>query len=591
MEVVFTSAGRAVAKVHRLSPHFRKIDSGDGESTAACNHSMGSLTEWSCERCTYVHKYHAARCVMCDAFRISKQQMRDFCLGKTLPSSTNNAANKAALPSTDTLSKAPIHQQRPEAAAEAAGETLSKAPIHRQRPEAAAAAAPAASMPQGKIIGTRHAKTIVNPYSKTKSTAVVISHQQPQPQPQRPVTVPPMPTESIPTKSVDRPRSAPSNPYQIRQQPSKPQPQGPVVAHTTLQKVSTPLPPRMVETEMNSAPPTRMMNHINPQQSNNLSRTVPHDSGQMDSTNDTCNMVSNQVSCLPTPPSLPQCPNSTSGAQPKTNPFILASTKTTAQSTACIPGPVPLDPATSNEWVYPTNEKYPIRQYQMDMTQSAVMHNTLVSLPTGLGKTLIAAVLMYNYYRWFPQGKVVFCAPTRPLVTQQIEACYKIMGIPAGDTAEISGKTKPEDRQSLWNDRRMFFCTPQTLQKDIDENRCDARSVVCIVLDEAHKAKGDYAYTKVVDQIERSGAKFRVLGLSATPGTGIPSIQEVITALRISKVEAKLDTDPDVKKYIHDRQFEVIKVKQSPEVTYPWRKCHSDPILYDASARCLYDGN
>ena len=41
------------------------------------------------------------------------------------------------------------------------------------------------------------------------------------------------------------------------------------------------------------------------------------------------------------------------------------------------------------------------------MSHSAIMQNTLVSLPTGLGKTLIAAVVMYNYYRWFPQGKVV----------------------------------------------------------------------------------------------------------------------------------------------------------------------------------------
>lgn len=41
------------------------------------------------------------------------------------------------------------------------------------------------------------------------------------------------------------------------------------------------------------------------------------------------------------------------------------------------------------------------------MSQTAIMANTLVSLPTGLGKTLIAAVVMYNYYRWFPTGKVV----------------------------------------------------------------------------------------------------------------------------------------------------------------------------------------
>ena len=37
---------------------------------------------------------------------------------------------------------------------------------------------------------------------------------------------------------------------------------------------------------------------------------------------------------------------------------------------------------------------------------------------------------MFNYYRWFPAGKVIFMAPTRPLVTQQIGACHDIVGIP-----------------------------------------------------------------------------------------------------------------------------------------------------------------
>ena len=77
---------------------------------------------------------------------------------------------------------------------------------------------------------------------------------------------------------------------------------------------------------------------------------------------------------------------------------------------------------------YPTN--YPIREYQYAIVATALLRNTLVSLPTGLGKTFIAAVVMYNFYRWFPAGKVVFMAPTKPLVTQQIGACYDIVGIP-----------------------------------------------------------------------------------------------------------------------------------------------------------------
>ncbi len=32
--------------------------------------------------------------------------------------------------------------------------------------------------------------------------------------------------------------------------------------------------------------------------------------------------------------------------------------------------------------------------------------------------------------RWAAQGKVVFVAPTRPLVAQQIDACYRFMGVP-----------------------------------------------------------------------------------------------------------------------------------------------------------------
>lgn len=47
------------------------------------------------------------------------------------------------------------------------------------------------------------------------------------------------------------------------------------------------------------------------------------------------------------------------------------------------------------------------RQYQFDITKTALFTNTIVSLPTGLGKTLIAAVVMYNFFRWFPEGQVL----------------------------------------------------------------------------------------------------------------------------------------------------------------------------------------
>ena len=57
--------------------------------------------------------------------------------------------------------------------------------------------------------------------------------------------------------------------------------------------------------------------------------------------------------------------------------------------------------ANARHWVYPAT--VPEREYQVDIIKTALLQNTLVCLPTGLGKTLIAAVLMYNFTRWFPE--------------------------------------------------------------------------------------------------------------------------------------------------------------------------------------------
>ena len=73
------------------------------------------------------------------------------------------------------------------------------------------------------------------------------------------------------------------------------------------------------------------------------------------------------------------------------------------------------------------------------MSEAALLHNSLVCLPTGLGKTLIAAALMYNFYRWFPRGRIVFTAPTRPLVHQQIEACRKVRAARRGARISSAG--------------------------------------------------------------------------------------------------------------------------------------------------------
>jgi len=195
----------------------------------------------------------------------------------------------------------------------------------------------------------------------------------------------------------------------------------------------------------------------------------------------------------------------------------------------------------------------------------------------------------YNFNRWFPSGKVIFCAPTRPLVTQQIEACYLIMGIPISSTAEITGQTKVSKRGELWKNHSVFFCTPQTLDKDVNDNKnFDASKVVCLVLDEAHRAKGDYAYVKAVRGIAAAGARFRTVGLSATPGADRASIDEVLRNLRVEKLEAKTDDDEDVKKYVERLLVERLLVLFSPlEFSVPLHLPLPLPFLFSVSSSLL----
>ncbi|GMM28844.1 3'-5' DNA helicase [Martiniozyma asiatica (nom. inval.)] len=209
---------------------------------------------------------------------------------------------------------------------------------------------------------------------------------------------------------------------------------------------------------------------------------------------------------------------------------------------------------------YPSN--YPVRDYQLSIVQSALYTNTLVSLPTGLGKTFIAAALILNYYRWFNSSKIIFMAPTRPLVAQQIKACYEISGVPLSDTTVFLNKQR-KDREDLWNNHRVFFTTPQVVENDIRKGLVDGKTICLLVLDEAHHSKGGYAYSNVIKLLNEEKAQFRVLALSATPGADVSSMQEVIDNSNISQTIIKSENDPDVAKYLKSKKIKKIDCEPS----------------------------
>jgi ATP-dependent DNA helicase MPH1 len=224
-----------------------------------------------------------------------------------------------------------------------------------------------------------------------------------------------------------------------------------------------------------------------------------------------------------------------------------------------------LDQEALKTWVYPTNLGT-IRDYQYTIVKNGLFNNLLVALPTGLGKTFIAATIMLNYFRWTKDAQIVFVAPTKPLVAQQVDACFNIVGLPRSATTMLTGDQAPALRAEEWEAKRVFFMTPQTLINDLSSGIADPKKIVLLVVDEAHRATGEYAYVKVVQFIRRFNQSFRILALTATPGSSVEAVQEVIDGLEIAKVEIRTEDSIDIRQFVHQRDIDAILLDPSDEI-------------------------
>ncbi|XP_021748294.1 DEAD-box ATP-dependent RNA helicase FANCM-like isoform X2 [Chenopodium quinoa] len=124
----------------------------------------------------------------------------------------------------------------------------------------------------------------------------------------------------------------------------------------------------------------------------------------------------------------------------------------------------------------------------------------------------------------------------------------------------MTGLISPPKRVSLWKAKRVFFVTPQVLEKDIQSGACLVKSLVCLVIDEAHRAMGNYSYCVSVRELMAVPIEIRILALTATPGSKKETIQQVIDNLQISTLEYRNESDADVCPYVHNRKLELIEV-------------------------------
>lgn len=200
------------------------------------------------------------------------------------------------------------------------------------------------------------------------------------------------------------------------------------------------------------------------------------------------------------------------------------------------------------------------REYQKKIFETAKNRNTLVVLPTGLGKTLIALLLSIERKKSFPLSKILFLAPTKPLVEQHYEYFKKHLPELFADLQLFTGEVPAKKRKEIWNTAEIIFSTPQCIANDLDHCLYDAREVSLLIIDEAHRCLKNYDYTKVVEKYKAQANNIRILGLTASPGSDPDIVRQICKHLNIEEIELRTRESEDVKPYLQELDFEKVEV-------------------------------
>jgi Fanconi anemia group M protein len=241
------------------------------------------------------------------------------------------------------------------------------------------------------------------------------------------------------------------------------------------------------------------------------------------------------------------------------------------------------------------------REYQTNIAVSACKQNTLVILPTGLGKTIIAMLVAElrlgqvataagtsegaeadRLEGGVPQGpgmwRVLVMAPTKPLTVQHRESFRSFFAsLSESSFRLLTGDDDPQERRKVWKGvddageeekkspaatrHDFIFATPETVRNDLKAGRASLGDFALLVFDEAHRCVGDYSYVEIARTYMKQASKPLILGLTASPGSTEEKVEEVMANLRAVKIEARTEQDEDVAEYVQETKIRTVKVK------------------------------
>jgi Fanconi anemia group M protein len=202
-------------------------------------------------------------------------------------------------------------------------------------------------------------------------------------------------------------------------------------------------------------------------------------------------------------------------------------------------------------------DKIEVREYQVKIAESSIGKNTLVILPTALGKTIIAVYVSAYYLHNQPNSRILVMAPTKPLLNQHKERFTQLLNIDARQLRVLTGETSPEERRLWWNSRnvKILFATPEVVRNDL-ENGLSLEDFSLLIFDEAHRARKGYAYTNIAQHYVSYYKNTCILALTASPGGSIDRVREIVKNLFIENIVYRSEYDEDVSPYIHKVRLE-----------------------------------
>ncbi|ROT40524.1 RNase3 domain-containing protein [Sodiomyces alkalinus F11] len=171
------------------------------------------------------------------------------------------------------------------------------------------------------------------------------------------------------------------------------------------------------------------------------------------------------------------------------------------------------------------------REYQMEIFERAKKKNIIAVLPTGSGKTLIAAMLLRHClekeiadrHAGNPKRTAFFLVEKVALVNQQhaVLECNLDYPIARLCGAMLDPSWHQDDWQRQWDDHMVVVCTAAILQSCLAKSFIRIDQVNLLVFDEAHHAKGNHPYARIIKDFYVSERDLtrrpRIFGMTASP--------------------------------------------------------------------------